>query len=177
MQKLWIWLEQEATDIEEILGLIWIFFCIDIAVSLIGIFVVEIIIGVKLPECGVYLLKYPFYLFVLMLMGAVAIEEFIFRFIPLSIAYLLARKIWNFPFLFIVFAVVSSFFFGWAHGTIYNVLIQGVSGILICLLFLKCGGYQGRIFKALLVTSCYHFFFNFVLFLLYMTRNIIGSLI
>lgn len=34
--------------------------------------------------------------------------------------------------------VLSSIVFGWVHGTVFNVLLQGVSGIIFCIIYLRC---------------------------------------
>ena len=38
----------------------------------------------------------------------------------------------------LVVAVVSSVVFGWVHGSIFNVLLQGVSGIIFFIVYLRC---------------------------------------
>ncbi len=37
----------------------------------------------------------------------------------------------------LILAIVSSIVFGWVHGTVWNVLIQGVSGTLFMLIYLR----------------------------------------
>lgn len=34
--------------------------------------------------------------------------------------------------------VVTSIIFGWVHGNVFNVLIQGVSGVIIFIIYLRC---------------------------------------
>ncbi|OGZ97663.1 MAG: hypothetical protein A2676_03635 [Candidatus Sungbacteria bacterium RIFCSPHIGHO2_01_FULL_51_22] len=65
--------------------------------------------------------------------------------------------------------MVLSAIFGAAHGNIINIFIQGVSGFMSLLLFLKCGGWQGRYVKALLTTGITHTLFNGVLTLIAIT--------
>ncbi len=66
-------------------------------------------------------------------------EELVFRFIPLFIAVKIAGVSWW----VLLVAVVSSIVFGQLHGTVKNIFTQGPGGLLYCLLFLKCGGFQG----------------------------------
>jgi len=39
--------------------------------------------------------------------------------------------------------------FGWLHGDLTNLAIQGVSGVILCMMFLKFGGLQRNAFKGL----------------------------
>ncbi len=95
----------------------------------------------------------------------VLVEEILFR-LPLAI---LVWKKW--PLERILFSVLGlSLLFGLMHGGIWHVFSQGVGGMIYSVLFLKCGGFQGRYIKAVLVTFLTHLIFNSaVLFLYVMT--------
>lgn len=92
----------------------------------------------------------------------VAIEEFTFRLAPLFAAFsIFGEK----PTPLLISALVASAVFGFLHGNYSNIFVQGASGFLLCLLFLKCGGFNGNIVKAFTTTSVAHFFFNSLLVL------------
>jgi len=88
-------------------------------------------------------------------------EELLFRF-PLAILVWLQYSLGN----LLVFALMFSILFGLAHGSPENILIQGVFGFMLSLLFLKCGGLQGRPFKALACTFAAHWLYNASVFLI-----------
>ena len=85
-------------------------------------------------------------------------EELVFRLFPLGLC--LASKE-NRKFLPIA-AIVGSFLFGWAHGSLLNVCIQGVAGIVYCILFVMIGheGDEVALVKATLTTTLCHAFWN-----------------
>ncbi|MDO8600869.1 MAG: CPBP family intramembrane metalloprotease [bacterium] len=63
-------------------------------------------------------------------------EEFIFRFIPIKLTEIFTKRksiLWS-------VVVLSSILFGVAHGSWYNIFIQGPSGIILSVAFLR-GGY------------------------------------
>ena len=64
----------------------------------------------------------------------------------------------------VIFAsVILSLVFGLAHGHFLNILIQGVCGFMWSILYLKCGGFEGKILKPLIVTTLVHATYNFSL--------------
>jgi membrane protease YdiL (CAAX protease family) len=79
-------------------------------------------------------------------------EEFFFRFCPLFIAVKAGmRKSW-----IICVALASSALFGWLHGGVVHIFMQGVAGFLYSLAYLKCGGWRGAVLKPLAVTTTTH---------------------
>jgi membrane protease YdiL (CAAX protease family) len=97
-----------------------------------------------------------------LLAGVAFLEEGIFRF-PLAFVAILAER------LVIPVAIASSFIFGCVHGDITNVAVQGLGGFVLCLVFLKCGGYRDG-FKGLAASSAVHILYNSILVL--MARSI-----
>ena len=63
----------------------------------------------------------------------------------------------------LVFAIIFSVIFGFLHGGIPNIFIQGVGGFMYSVLFLKCGGLQGNYTKAIATSTAVHFLFNMTL--------------
>lgn len=94
----------------------------------------------------------------------VLLEELMFRF-PLVILVWLQYSLRS----VLMFALIFSILFGLAHGSSEHILIQGVDGFLLSLLFLKCGGLQGRPFKALACSFTAHWLYNASLIVISMT--------
>ena len=99
-------------------------------------------------------------LFLIYFLGGAALEEMLFR-LPLAIFVRLRFSIAN----ILVIAVGLSAFFGILHGGTTHILVQGVNGFALSILFLKCGGCQGHEAKAFLTTTTVHFLFNMTLLL------------
>ncbi|MFC1638990.1 type II CAAX prenyl endopeptidase Rce1 family protein [Patescibacteria group bacterium] len=72
-----------------------------------------------------------------------------------SDAYWESRRRWAAPFV-LPFALLLPPLFGAAHGLWVFVLVQGVAGLLFTLLYLKCGGGMGKIWKPLLMCTLAH---------------------
>lgn len=91
-------------------------------------------------------------------------EELIFR-APLGIAAFYLDRLGRLP-LVLVLALISSIIFGWLHGGWIFVCFQGVGGYLYSLLFLKCGGLKGYIFKPLVASTFAHYLHNQIIVLI-----------
>jgi membrane protease YdiL (CAAX protease family) len=76
-----------------------------------------------------------------LLVGAIS-EEFKYRFIPLIVVYGILKVITPKLSLALqmLIILISSFIFGVAHGGYDHLLVQGLGGIVLCIIFLKCGG-------------------------------------
>jgi membrane protease YdiL (CAAX protease family) len=83
-------------------------------------------------------------------------EEIPFRFVPLT----LVTRFWPIPTAVIVTSVLSSAVFGYLHGGAAYIWLRGVAGLIYCGVFLKCGGWNRRPFKALFFTTLAHFLHN-----------------
>lgn len=89
-------------------------------------------------------------------------EEMLFRGLPLILVGEWARyrqQEERFGWLLIV-SVISSLIFGFLHGGWINVALHGVSGLTVCLLFLKTGGWHGNYEKAIVAVFVIHFMYN-----------------
>lgn len=87
--------------------------------------------------------------FLIVQFAAIA-EEIIFRWGPMvifvfSLTYfyqngrLTKEQFFNFERFFLLALVgLSSIIFGWVHGNIFNVLLQGVSGVIFYIIYLRC---------------------------------------
>lgn len=73
----------------------------------------------------------------------------------------------------LVLVILSSIIFGWVHGNIFNVLLQGVSGVIFYIIYLRCYfierecGVRDRFqIVPLAESSAYHFMANaFLIFI------------
>ncbi len=102
----------------------------------------------------------------LMFLG-VFFEEVIFR-LPLAFGI---NAHWPF-YGILIFAAVLSTIFGFVHGGIKHIFVQGVGGIPYYILFLKCGGLEMHYNDAITVTTLTHFLFDLILFIRVMSiRN------
>jgi membrane protease YdiL (CAAX protease family) len=96
-------------------------------------------------------------------LGAAIVEEIIFRLLPLYLAWRLVL-VWRLgaksvPLLLVV-AFVSSVLFGYVHGGLLRLPVQGASGIFLSLVYLKCGGVRGKVLVPLAASSITHFLMN-----------------
>ncbi|MBI5152844.1 MAG: CPBP family intramembrane metalloprotease [Parcubacteria group bacterium] len=151
MEKLLTWLKEEARGKHLYLlmlgaiffNIIWVF----MGTWIISDFLLLYIPPARESNIPIFTWYFPFILF----WGALW-EEIIFRF-PLDIIADICDKDGR-----ILYAIIiSSLMFGYLHGGILYILFQGVFGFILCLLFLKSGGFQNNPYKALLVTTSTHF--------------------
>lgn len=109
------------------------------------------------PKIGIATLTWYIPIF---LLSFAFIEEIIFR-LPLAIFIQLEWPINEIVFMAIFYSAI----FGFYHGGITNIFIQGVGGFILCIIFLKCGGYQKKYLKAIIISTLAHFFYNAILVL------------
>lgn len=83
------------------------------------------------------------------------VEEVVFR-LPL----VLAKRIFCSTTSVLACAIVFSAVFGYVHAGGWSIPVQGVTGLVLSTIFLKCGGLHGRAIKALSVVTFSHFLFN-----------------
>lgn len=94
--------------------------------------------------------------FPILLAAWAVFEEFIFRLFPLVAAV----EEWGRSKKIFLIVGLASGIFGLAHGDFLLVFVQGGLGVLLSLLFLKCGGLQKKYGKAFAVTSACHILVN-----------------
>ncbi|HPD55537.1 MAG TPA: CPBP family glutamic-type intramembrane protease [Candidatus Paceibacterota bacterium] len=90
-------------------------------------------------------------------------EEVIWRILPLTFIVWLKNKIQKEDLgdlILLSIISLSSYCFGLSHAVPFNVLIQGVFGLIWNFLFLKTGGYQKRYFQASLYVIVSHLLYN-----------------
>lgn len=86
---------------------------------------------------------------------AAFIEEALFR-VPLALAYP-NRTVGGLA------VVLSAIAFGFAHGGAANILSQGVAGLGLSWVFLRCGGWRGNVVFAGFASMSAHAAQNFIL--------------
>lgn len=104
------------------------------------------------------------WIFLLGITIAPVLEELFFRLIPLCLVGEIFKR--NLHHL-LATAVVSSLAFAYVHNIFggldigwMRILLQGVSGLILSLVFLKCGGMNRRYFKAYCASVITHTLFN-----------------
>ena len=81
-------------------------------------------------------------------------EETVFRLGPLKLAEALGEKT------LVPIIIISSAVFGWLHGNgPFSVMLQGVSGVVYCLLFLK----HGNIWSCMILHSMWNTYVMFII--------------
>lgn len=157
MNRLLNWLSKEAAGINLCL---LVFACIifDILYTFGAIKILYSLGGINLlPTATIgiskrlVLLSYSIYFFII----AAFREEMVYR---LSLMFAIEKFGRSGAVLWV--ALVISIIFGWGHGGIIHVFTQGVIGLSFSILFLKCGGFQRHYFKAVMVVTITHAFFN-----------------
>lgn len=158
MDKLFAWLRVEPTKCT-----LWLFFVKTVAL----IFFVEFLFGTLLDILGAPLRdettllpsikESPFiWLFVVIPILAF-LEELCFR---LPLALFTAARVH--PVTILAVAIGLSAIFGYAHGGWWQIPLQGTSGFIFCVVFLKCGGLQKKYVKALFSSSSVHLLSNWI---------------
>ena len=103
-------------------------------------------------------------IFLITVIVLTSLEELIFRWLPL----LAGVKIFGRSALTLITAISSSVIFGWLHGVSYPdhlkvflfILLQGVLGFWLCLVYLKCGSFYKHNLKALFSSLAIHLSYN-----------------
>lgn len=156
MKQFRAWLDIQANDLLSIIIIATLTLIVKISYTIALLLTLQAI-NINMPEyepIGFSLLNTGTWVIVAL---AVFSEEYIFRYFPLSIVTAVAKSNTH---ALLVTGVVSSVIFGWLHGGVLNILMQGMGGFFYCILYLKCGGLQDNHKKALATTSSVHFLFN-----------------
>lgn len=154
------WLKKEARGKQVFLYIIGAVF-LHLAWSLSALEIMRWL-NISIPLMGnsiapIFTPTLPILIFVLALM-----EEVFFR-LPLAFVVRVSRY-FSVKSIGTALALASAFFlsilFGLCHGSVYHIFLQGVGGFIYSILFLKCGGYQGKYLKPLMASTAVHFLFN-----------------
>lgn len=83
-------------------------------------------------------------------------EELMFRIIPLLVALKFIKQSAG----LVGVALLTAVVFGYVHGGVYNILLQGIGGFLYAVIFIKYSQNGTRILEASLLVIVLHTFFN-----------------
>jgi len=164
MQKLMDWLSDEAKGAGKITGYILLIALIDVALvytvksALINWGIVPGPTYVPDPESP---FKYfSWFTYTSILVQAPLFEETLFRFVPLTIVLFFTKR----PGVVFTFVLLLATLFGAVHpySIIGNVQVA-IAGLVFGLIFLKCGGLQGRVLKAWFCSIAAHAMANLFL--------------
>jgi len=98
----------------------------------------------------------PYFLGTLLIRAV--LEEWVFRLLPFAICIgSYGRRSGR---AIMAVSVVSSIIFGWVHGGPQFIPFEGVGGLIYCIVFIKCGGFQERYAKATACSTVTHYSFN-----------------
>lgn len=114
------------------------------------------------------------YFFGLLLFKEALIEEIIFRFLPVLIAFIFIRNLDSKIYLLV--AISTSAYFGYSHGGYFNILIQGISGFVFFTIFMEKFKENGNLVSGLIESTKLHFMFNSYIFLIMTTMFFINYL-
>lgn len=129
-----------------------------IAVSLIGLGVCTVFdIELDGRPLGLDILSWSF---VPILVAAVFAEEVIFRLLPLWLSVSVFKMTKG---RVVLVAAVASVIFGYCHGGIGHVLIQGLVGFLFSLVYLGAGGFKAEHPKGVFCSFAAHLTFNSII--------------
>jgi hypothetical protein len=113
--------------------------------------------------------------YILMNIKVATIEEFYFRLLPLITAanfsaisiYLLNRFFMTKMDMYrtaiktaLIIAIPASMYFGYLHGGYVHILMQGIGGYILSIVYIKCGGLSARCLAGWASSSALHFFMN-----------------
>lgn len=91
-------------------------------------------------------------------------EELVYRALPVAIWWSASKSLKTYSLHLLFVAVLcSSVIFGYVHFGLKSILLQGVGGLVLSIVYVKCGGFNGKVIKPLLVSTLVHSLYNNVL--------------
>lgn len=157
MNALWKWLSIDI-GAKKVCGVIILAIIVKLLFVLVGIWIIKYF-NVYVPPTPISREEIPLLRlsFLFWLLYVAILEEAMYHLLPLVFTMELLGGSKR---AMIAVVVISSAIFGWVHGGFTHIFIQGVSGFILCLVFLKCGGLQRKYVKALTASAAVHFLFN-----------------
>jgi hypothetical protein len=126
-----------------------------------GLLFVYIAFGWQISPLQVEQVSYAFYFPTPLFMLWVAVKEEVMYRLPIAVLMEMRIPYW----VIIPVILFIQLYFGFKHGSIEHILFQGVGGIMLCVLFLKCGGMQRKYGKALMSVVLAHYILKIILLL------------
>ena len=158
IQKIKDWILDEPKDKKQFFKAIWstvklAFFVNIVVIILTWIFGLKISPRNGTGETNIFEWKFP-----LEIISSVGIEEFLFRWLPVAITYESGFGVIG----KIIVGVLSSGIFGYLHGGISHIFLQGAHGFISYLLFLKTSNMGKNHLKGFSATFLEHLIFNII---------------
>jgi len=100
------------------------------------------------------------------ILGYVAVEEWLFRLMPFYIMYYYRDHLTP---LLVVLTLGIVIYFGYIHGGVRYIPIQGASALALTVVFMKTGFWEGKLVKAFCCSTACHFLWNISVVLLVKT--------
>ncbi len=166
MSKLWNWLGKEPFGKDVIFVIL---FLVMIGLAYVyGACNILAFLKIELPVSSLIPISLDIFFFSRLCAWAF-LEEIIFRLGPLSILVVITQKfLWKPLPIVLGVVMVFSIIFGWAHGNCFNVFVQGVGGLILSFVYLKCGGLRGDWAKGTFSSTVVHFLYNSLLTISYL---------
>lgn len=134
--------------------LLLIVFLIDILLSAVSVtFFASLDMLEEVEEIGVDIISWSF---LVMLILISVIEELVFRIVPLVAVMRVSHQ----PSLYLATAFTAAVVFGYVHGGVEHIFIQGLGGFLYGVIFIKYAAGGSRLVEASLVVITLHTAFN-----------------
>jgi membrane protease YdiL (CAAX protease family) len=146
----------------------WKYYRLPTLLLLLDFFITFILLGffifieVPLSESeseGIAIFSWSFFGFILLVS---VIEEFLFRIMPLSLIMRLTKR----RDVVLLTALICSALFGYVHGGLPHILLQGIGGFLYAVLFIKYSRQGSRVVEGSIVVIAVHSLFNLLISLL-----------
>jgi len=163
-KKFWHWLEIKVSG-EDSISFVGVCLVIGFLLTICASWIMATLGIAPEPSRGkipILVWWFPLFLFV-----AALVEELLFRF-PLVFYIENWGNSWQLFTAIILFSII----FGAVHGSVKNIFLQGVFGFIYSLIFLKCGGLQGRYVKALCMSTLAHVTTNGIIALILLANGI-----
>lgn len=140
-----------------------------VAWKLPKLFLASDVVAERIQIMADFILNGNPYLLFLLLVKIVIWEEFCFRWAPLFVAVKFFKK----RYLILLTLIASSVVFSWMHkpeseadNWYIFIFLQGMAGMALGVVYLKCGIFHGRVLKAAFSSFLVHYVFNAFLILM-----------
>jgi len=155
------WLRAVPADLKRVFKLASWMTALYLLMSVLNVAILSWV-GISFEPATFFPERIPFVLLLIVLLLIAILEELVFRIAPLGILAWHGAHTST----LLVTAAVSSVIFGYMHGGLANIPVQGLSGLILSLLFLKCGGITGTRRGVLIGAGaciCSHFVWNIII--------------
>jgi len=132
----------------------WIVFGIDFFLSIVSVLLLSSVDLIdEAEEIGVDILAWSFIPFLILIS---LFEELFFRILPLGVV----MRVTNRRGIYLATALISAVVFGYIHGGVAHIFVQGLGGFIYGVLFIKYADNGRRLFTASILVVALHSMFN-----------------